>query len=148
MSRDGAGRGDGISPALRLEAGSGASRLSGVVTLASPGGRSVRLWRPGNSWGDAVLSFELHQGDTTAHIIRKAQEYTRNVPAFVDIPPGDEQRWLFTLGSGEWEADTPIDQLDWHGSRLIAIYDVPGTPEARQNGVWIGRLLSAPVLLD
>jgi hypothetical protein len=148
MSRDDAGQGGGVSLALRLEAGFGASRISGVVTLASPGGRSVRLWRPGNSWGDTVLSFELHHGAGTARIIRKAQEYTRNVPAFVDLPPSDKQRWPFTLGADEWETDTPIDQLDWPGSRLIAVYEVPGTPEARENGVWTGRLQSAPALLE
>jgi hypothetical protein len=108
----------------------------------------VRIWRTGNLWGDTVLSFELLPDERSYSVVRKPQVYTRNVPSSLKVPGGSRHELPFDLGDGEWEAGSPLDQLILPGAQLVAIYDVPQTPEALEHGVWTGQLRSEPVFLD
>lgn len=125
---------------LHLELDSGAPRPAGRVVAVNTGSASLRLWNEGNSWGDAALRFEAHRGTGVCTIQRRPQEYTRNVPSSFELRPGERHEWRFDLGSGEWDAG------DLSGA-LTAVYTIPPTPEAREQGVWTGEVRSEPVSL-
>jgi hypothetical protein len=121
---------------------------AGKVVLVNTTRADIRVWRMGNQWGDASLSFEVLQGDQTWHIVRQPQVYTRNVPSSVVVPAGSTHEWLFNLRDGQWDAGAPLDQWIIPGAQLIAIFDVPLSTEAVEQGVWTGQLRSQPVQLD
>jgi hypothetical protein len=133
------------SPPLHLEIRLDLPQLAGKVVLVNSSSADIHVWRMGNQWGDEALSFEVLQG---SHVWRVAQVYTRNVPSSVLIPAGATQEWPFDLKDGQWEAGVPIDQLMAPGAQLIAIYDVPPSSDATQQGVWTGQLRSGPARLD
>jgi hypothetical protein len=121
---------------------------AGTVVLVNSGPEAVRVWRMGNSWGDETLSFEVTRGEHVVHVVRAPQEYTRNVPSSVAVPPGGRHELPFDLGDGSWESDEPLDRLAGPGAQLVAVYEVRETPESRAHGVWTGRVESEPVALD
>lgn len=133
------------SLALRLELRSGPRRPAGTVVFVNTGSAAVRIWRTGNQWGDTALSFEVLRDDDIRRVVRHPQVYTRNVPSTVVVSAGAKHEWSFDLSDGQWDADGPVDQLLAPGAQLIAIYEVPLSPEAVAHGVWTGRLRSDPV---
>jgi hypothetical protein len=126
---------------LRLRGG---DPSAGVAMLRNLGQEPVRVWRPGNEWGDAALSFEVSGG----RIVRAPQEYTANVPASTAVPVGGSFELPFDLADGSWDASRPLHELLRRGAQLVAAYEVEPTPEAAEHGVWTGRLRSEPVRLD
>jgi hypothetical protein len=121
---------------------------AGRVVLANSGTREVRVWRTGNAWGDTALEFEVLHEARTWRIVREPQEYTRNVPSSVPIPPGGTHEWPFDLGDGQWQADAALDQVIVPGARLVAVYAAPPSAEAGEQHVWTGRLRSEPVTVE
>ncbi len=121
---------------------------AGRVLLVNQAAEPVRLFRPGNTWGDESLSFELSRdGTTAARLVRRPQVYSRNVPASILVAAGSKQARPFDLGDGSWEL-CDSDELDWAGTSLIAVYRVPDSPEARTTGAWTGLVRSTPVTLE
>lgn len=136
------------SLAIHIELRSSAPQPRGAVVLVNMDSTPIRVWRTGNQWGDTALSFEVLRGERTLHIVRRPQDYTRNVPSPVEVPAATRHEWPFDLGDGQWEADAPIDQLTVADAQLVAVYDIPPSPEAVEHGVWTGQLRSKPILLD
>jgi hypothetical protein len=79
--------------------------------------------------------------------VRRPQVYSRDVAAWVLVPPGGDQARPFDFGDGSWEV-RDSDQLHGPGTSLVLVYSVRDSPEARANGVWTGHLRSAPVSLE
>jgi len=136
------------SLAVHIELRSSAPRPGGTVVFVNMGSTPLRLWRTGSQWGDTALSFEVRRGERTWYVLRKPQDYTRNVPSLVRVPPAARYEAVFDLGDGQWEADAPIDQLAVADAQLVAVYDNRSSPEAVDQGVWIGQLRSSPIRLD
>lgn len=137
-----------VSLTLQIEVRSGRPLPAGSIVLDNTGSAPIRVWRTGNQWGDTVLSFEVSRGDDTVRIVRQPQVYTRNVPSSLAVPPGTRHEWPFDLGDGQWQADAPLEQVVVPGAQLVAVYNVPPSPEAKDQGVWTGEIRSKPVLLD
>ena len=72
---------------------------------------AVRLWRPGNTWGDDALTFEA-----TTRLVRQA-DYTRNVPSSVEVPPGGTHELPFDLEDGTWSAAVALGHASGRGLR-------------------------------
>jgi hypothetical protein len=120
---------------------------AGSAILVNLGRTRVRFWQMGNQWGDGVLSFEVLLDGRTWRLSRRQQIYSRNVPSSAAVLAGATHRISFDLGDGSWEGEARVDQLIDPGARLVAVYDVPQTPEAEKYGVWVGKLRSQPVPL-
>jgi hypothetical protein len=118
--------------------------IRGDVLLIDDSGVAVRVWKPGNSWGDAPLSFELVGDGASTPIVRKPRRYTRNPPAWRQLQPGEALRIPYDLDDGSWETGGALDEPA-RGDALMAVYDVPQTPEAIEHGVWIGCVRSDPL---
>lgn len=138
---------DTVLLTLHLTLLAGLPQPAGVVVLVNDGDTSVGVWRTGNAWGDPVLSFEVLHDGVVLPIVRREQEYTRNVPSSFSLAAASRHEWPFDLGDGSWDAQTPLDQLDPRHARLVGVYAVPPSPEAERHGVWTGQLRSAPVAL-
>jgi hypothetical protein len=123
-------------------------RPAGAVVLMNAGRTAIRVWQSGNQWGDTVLSFEVLRSGKVWRVFHKPQDYTRNVPSSKEVPAGARHAVAFDLGDGEWDAGAPIEQLTAPPAQLVAVYDVPPTPEARDRGIWTGQLRSNPALLS
>lgn len=134
--------------ALHLILFSGPPRTTGAVVFVNTGSTDVSIWQMGNQWGDRVLSFEVIHNGGVWRIFRREQVYTRNVPSSFLLLAGSRHEWPFDLGDGDWDAETPIDQLLVPHAQLVAVYDVPPSPEAVNHGVWVGQIRSKPMLLD
>lgn len=133
---------------LRVEIRKSAPLPSGCVVLLNMGSTAIGVWRTSNQWGDSALSFEILQGDLTWRVVRKIENYTVNIPSSVEVLAGEGHEWPFDLGDGQWETDARIDRLTVPGTQLVAVYEVPLSPEAAIHGVWTGRLRSKPVPCD
>ena len=103
---------------------------------------AVRLWEPGNSWGDPAWWFELMGPQGQRQVRRQPQDYTRNVPSSREVAPGGSEPWHFDLGDGSWDFDAAADLS---ASELVAVYEAPPSAEAEQHGVLLGPLRSEPV---
>jgi hypothetical protein len=126
-------------PSLRLELG---VDLAGPAVVTNQGASEMTVWAPGNSWGDSMLSFETGGRDGGQRIVRALPDYTRNIPATRAIAPGGDYAIPFDLEDGTWRPEIP-PEATW----LAAMLEIPGSPEARQHEVWVGRLQSDPVPL-
>lgn len=120
---------------------------AGSAALVNTGQAPVRVWRQGNSWGDPTLSFLISAEGVEGRVVRSAQEYTRNVPATIELRAGERHAWAVDLADGSWEAEPSLDRLARPGGSLVGVYEVVPTAEAEQHNVWIGRILSEPVRL-
>jgi len=120
----------------------------GKVVVVNRGSAKVRLWRPGNRWGDETLSFNLAWDNHTERVTRKPQIYTRNVPASVVVASNGKQDIPFDLGDGSWEPAAAVERLSATGTKITAIYSVRKSPEALSHHVWTGELRSPPARLE
>lgn len=117
---------------------------AGTVSLSNETPDNLRIWREDTSWGDVVLSFRGRSGDVDVTVVRRIEVYTKNGPIPVDVPPQGRYQWRFDFGDGHWEPSVPFDRWVWPEVELTAVYEVVADPEARQLGVWQGRLESKP----
>ena len=132
----------GIDVALRVT-----HPPAGAVVLTNIGDGSVRLRQTGKSWGDDVLSFDVEHEGSSIRFVGRPQVYTRNVSSSLVMPAGGEHRLYFDLVDSSCGIAAPLDR-PWHDdARLVAVYAVDETPEAREQGVWVGRIESEPVPL-
>jgi post-segregation antitoxin (ccd killing protein) len=110
----------------------------------------LRIWRDSNSWGAACWRvFLIRNGSLEVFFQNPDQEFTRNGPAFNEIPGGGHQDQKLDLNGGNW---CGMGHCSIHSERglggktmtfepndtVIVIYDVPVTQEARDQGVWYG----------
>jgi hypothetical protein len=132
---------------LKLELRAGAPWPAGAVLLTNMDGEDIRIWQTGNQWGDAALSFEILRGASVRRIFPSPRDYTRNAPSSVVVPPGHGHVLNFDLDDGNWDAGAPIETLTAPPAQLVAVYDIPPSPEAIDQGVWTGHLRSDPAPL-
>jgi hypothetical protein len=119
-----------------------------VVTIANDGDVGLRLWHEGNSWGDPALYFELYGAGEVANPVivrRRPQAYTRNVPSSFVLGPGKTVARPFDLSDADWDAGGESGAAPEGGARLVAVYEIPPTPETATHDVWTGQLRSREV---
>jgi hypothetical protein len=113
----------------------------GTVTIRNVGASDLLIWRPGNSWGDEALRFETEGPTGERSMLRKSQDYTRNVPATETIAPAGALERHFDLHDGTWTSGPSRGDA----RTLRAVFEIPDSEDARIHGVWTGCVLSRRV---
>jgi hypothetical protein len=118
----------------------------------------IRIWRDSNSWGAASWRVLLIRNGTLEVFFQNPdQEFTRNVPAFNEIPGGGHLDQKLDLNGGNW---CGLGHCSIHSERgfggkkfnfepndtVIVIYDVPVTQEGRDYGVWYGVIAATAIV--
>jgi hypothetical protein len=115
---------------------------AGSLVVENHATTDLRLWRQGNSWGDAAVAFDVQADGRTTRLTRALQDYTRNVPASITVPPGGRAEFPFDLGDSTWQPAAALSQLDRPDAELAAVYSGGDSVERREQDVWPGELRS------
>jgi hypothetical protein len=132
--------------AIRLDVRRNAD-VGGTVIITNASSGEVRIFEVGSEWGDEAPSFDVIASGSAMHVVRKPQVYTVNVPATVALPAGGSYEIPFDLGDGTWETDAAAGALAAPDAKLVAVYEIPPSPEALEQHVWTGTVRSDPVPL-
>jgi hypothetical protein len=114
------------------------------VVVTNTGKISTRLWREWCSWGYFSLSFEIRdQHGATAKIVKKMDRaWDKNFADWIVIPAGDSLVYEVSFDKSIWK-DAPLPEPGKTLSvDLVAVFEVPDSPEAKTNNVWTGRVTS------
>ena len=120
-----------------------------VAKVSAPGSITVqingssqevtRIWKDSNSWGAARWRVLLiRKGQLNTFFQNPDQLFTRNIPAFDEIPTGQPIEKRLDLNDGDWRALGGGKANFEPGDMIIVVYDVPTTSEAHEMGVWYG----------
>jgi hypothetical protein len=116
------------------------------VTLTPASDGSTRIWRRGSSWGAANWRvFIIRNNELFAFREDPDQRFSRNSPIFEELrgPKHDS----LNLNSKMWIGPRDNFGTFRSGDKVIAVYEVPVTMEARAYGVWYGTV-SAMFIVD
>jgi hypothetical protein len=121
-----------------------------TLQLENSSKATLRIWKDSNSWGAACWRVLLiRNGRLEVFFQNPDQEFTRNGPAFDEVPGGGHLDQKLDLNGGNWCGFgycSRYNERGFGGKRInfetndivILIYDVPATQEARDLGVWYG----------
>jgi hypothetical protein len=121
--------------AIRLDVRRNAD-VGGTVIITNASSGEVRIFEVGSEWGDEAPSFDVIASGSAMH-----------VPATVALPAGGSYEIPFDLGDGTWETDAAAGALAAPDAKLVAVYEIPPSPEALEQHVWTGTVRSDPVPL-
>jgi hypothetical protein len=132
--------------ALRIVAVSPAGGIMVEMCNASQG--PIRIWQDWNSWGAARWRvLVIRKGQLSLFFENPDQRFTKNFPAYDEIPPGGRIRHDLSVFGGNWlSAGAPTARFEL-GDTVVVTYDVPksfdysegwGTVPPAKMGVWYG----------
>ena len=107
------------------------------VQMYNASSQPIKIWRESNSWGAARWRvLRIRDGQLAAMHQRIVEEFTRNVPSFVEIAPSASLDVTLDLAQPRWgPSSTP--RLDFKaGDMVIVVYDVAFSMEGQRLGVW------------
>ena len=113
------------------------------VVVQNHSGNELRLWKSSNSWGSRTMSFEVKDVSTGKVFLveRKKLNFTRNVAEWFAVKSGNKHTIRCDLGDDTWTTD-PALLIKGKTVQIRSILNIPSTPEAREEGVFIGTLES------
>ena len=111
-----------------------------TVELTNNSNKPIRVFRDSNTWGAARWRLlRVKDGRTEAFAqTLKDRYFTRNIPAFDKIPAGGRLAVRLNVNDGHWLTSARSPARFESGDTIVAIYDVPSTPESEKLGVWHG----------
>jgi hypothetical protein len=116
------------------------------VLLKNISGKPQRIWREWCSWGRHNLSFELTIEGEKMLITKTVISYLKNYPDDEVIDPNEFVVFDVFIASGGW---LNLPKIKEGQNRLMgelkAIYEIAPEAEAKELGVWTGKIESAPV---
>ena len=116
---------------------------SGIVRvkLVNRSKQSIRVFRDSNTWGAARWRILRIRGGAVEAFAQTLKEiYTRNVPAFDDLPAGASVDVQLDINDKGWLPDpsSTVNARLASGDTIVVVYDGPVTSEAEQLHVWHG----------
>ncbi len=112
---------------------------------------SIRLWSERCPLGYSTLSFRCDNAAGVPAIMRKRtpdpSAWKNEPPKTITVPAGGNYRWniapgAFFWGEREWIVPEPNTGVPF---TVTAIFEIKPTEQAKQQGVWTGRITSEPV---
>lgn len=115
------------------------------VVLHNASQAPVRVWRAGNSWGNAALHFELTDAaGKIREVRRRAVPLLQNAPVWQVLAPGEMLVTDVYFAGDEWETFPLPGKGEQLSVTLKAIYQVAADQAAHKHGVWTGKISSPP----
>ncbi len=113
------------------------------VVLQNKFKNDQKIWKDTNSWGYAVLYFELTYENGTKKIIRKqSRTWRKNAPGYWTINAGEYLVYDVFLSRGDWDLVFPQDVTAGR-VKMQAVIEIPTDEQTQKFGVWSGRIKSA-----
>jgi hypothetical protein len=119
-----------------------------MVEMCNASQGPIRIWQDWNSRGAArwrVLI--IRKGQLSLFFENPDRRFTKNFPAYDEIPPGGRIRHDLSVFRGNWlSASAPVARFE-PGDTVVVTYDVPksfdysegwGTVPPAKMGVWYG----------
>lgn len=124
-----------------IEVGHRAAHFNVIVKNLSE--HRLNLWREWCSWGYFNLSFRLTDENGITWIAKKKEkDWEKNFPDFVIVDPRDELVIDVTFDPDIWDNVLPLDAGRSMTVSMVAIYQSENSDDAKERGVWSGRLVS------
>ena len=116
------------------------------AVVSSRSGSPLRIWDDTFSWGYYALSLEVTDSKGQTSVIQKREvAFTRNIPAFWKLQPGEQLAMDIHLGdSRKWEQPSNGASRGCAPVTIRVVYEVTPTAESARYGVWTGRVASPP----
>lgn len=119
------------------------------VVVENTSSQPVNLWREWCSWGWYNLSFEIIDDAGNATPLRKKMRaWTKNYPDSCTVAPGSYFVYTVDFDPKIWEKPPLPREGKHHTVKLRAVFGVRDDAEAREHGVWTGRVTSPVRELD
>jgi hypothetical protein len=117
------------------------------VLLANSSKEPLKVWKDSNSWGAARWrALVLRNGKLRTFFQNPDQDFTVNLPTFVEIAPGSHLEQSLDLNDGSWRGSEGQQVILVPGDTVVLIYDVPLTQECLKLGVWYGVVAGSTVV--
>ncbi len=113
------------------------------VILSNTSAKAQRVFQDSNSWGYYSLSFELEDHGGKKWLARKKRiAFSRNVPSWLEIPPGENL--VIDVYWGDESAWDGFPPFETEAKRLTvrAVLEIKPDAETKQFQVWTGRMTS------
>ena len=110
-----------------------------VINISS---HPVNLWELGNSWGFDTFSFLLRDPSTGTAIPleRRPQVWTRNVPRFYTLAPGEHRDERFDFADGTWIVPKEASRLKERNFNVRGTLTLKPSAEAEKLQVFVGSV--------
>ena len=122
------------------------------LVFLNHGRQSQRIWEFDNSWGWNTLTWMIGENGNRSQMaeIRKLQTraWTKNGPVFFELSAGDRRIIPVSFLDGQWELPTGLNAFKNKTVIVKARLDIPASPEATSNQVFVGTLESNELLLS
>ena len=110
-----------------------------IVEISNFSKGPCRIWKESNSWGVSRWRLiRIRAGKVDALCQNPDREFTKNGPEFLEIAGGTHVDQKLDLTDGSWRGLSGEEIRLERGDLIVAIYDVPSTPESLKFGVWYG----------
>ena len=127
------------------------TRTGFTLVFVNPGETSHKIWEFHNSWGWNTLTWRLMEsGDRSNFIeIKKLSKkaWTKNGPTYFELTKGSRSEIPINLMDGDWEIPDAVNKLKSKVIIVKLILDIPVSPEAEMNKVFVGKLETNEILL-
>jgi hypothetical protein len=112
------------------------------VILSNTSSKAQRVFQDSNSWGYYSLSFELEDPGGKKWVAKKKRTaFSRNVPSWLEIPPGENLVIDVYWGDeSAWEGFPPFETEK--NLKVRAVFEIKPDAETKQFQVWTGRMTS------
>ncbi len=119
------------------------------VTVVNDGEQDLRIWSRDNSWGWSMFSLVVEAPDSgqRRELTAVPVRWTRNVPRALTVPAGATLDDVLRRSHPAWEEGAGGDD-DWLDQpvQVQVRLRVSDSPEALEQGVFVGEAVSPPVL--
>ncbi len=112
---------------------------------------TMRIWEFHNSWGWHTLFLVIKKtGSNEEFTLTKLKQmgWTRNFSSFTEILPHEIYKLNLTPREKWWESENDLSGLEDQNILVKAVLEIPESPEAKEFGVFVGKVESEWVQSD
>lgn len=120
------------------------------VVISNTSTNTVRFWDEECSWGYDALSFQFSDTAGNRWIAKKVSKgWDHNFPHWWSLKPTESGVIdVYFADPKVWDGFRRATNKMFFTATLSAVYEIRADEDASENGIWTGRIVSAPVQVD